>query len=544
VSKILLGAMFFLVPNSSSAEKLNLSNRGGLSPSADLVLAHQSGASDFDPADISVHDSAWGASLPNPIQPEMKVVTTPYSVELMQDGRSLTSETIFHAWLSAVDRNNPSAIINTMTNRIQAAIATGGNLEPSRLYVGKFHRYAQWNPSAQDLNYVTNLITGFGGITPGKFFYVNFPGVTNSLPSGRNYGFVDVSSAFTNQLFAIGNRTVSTNDLSLKQVSGLEYVLIYGTNSNGSAQIVNSTNLVYTPNSSFVGTNDVGVQLNWVDGGVTNNLGSINYQFAVTNQNTSPVAQDSSASGNKVDSLSGSFPVSDADGDALQVFLASPPAFGTLTITNGTNWIYSPQGFAGTNSVPFYAEDPSGARSGTNTLQLITTNRPPVAGAQSVTNLAESATPLVLSSSDPDADALAYQVSGLPLHGALTGAGSNVVYTSANNYYGPDSFGFVVSDGSATSAVATVSLTVQPLNRVPVVSGIARAGTNVDVSAQVQPNRTTLPQTANPLGGGWSDLSGLAQSMPWSTNWYVPAVFTIPLGTNGQGFYRLKSGTE
>lgn len=168
-------------------------------------------------------------------------------------------------------------------------------------------------------------------------------------------------------------------------------------------------------------------------------------------------------------------------------------------------------------------------------------NNPPVAAAQSVTNLAESATPIVLSGTDVDGDALTYEVTTQPLHGALTGGGSNVVFKSVNNYYGPDSFGFVVSDGSATSAVATVSLTVMPLNRLPVVSGIGLAGTNVELNAQVQPNRTTLPQLANPLDGGWSDLSGLAVSPPWNTNLYEPAVFTIPLGTNGAGFHRLRS---
>jgi hypothetical protein len=83
--------------------------------------------------------------------------------------------------------------------------------------------------------------------------------------------------------------------------------------------------------------------------------------------------------------------------------------------------------------------------------------------------------------------------------------------------------------------VAAVSLTVQALNRLPVVGGIALAGTNVALSAQVQPNRTTLPQAANPLGGGGSGRSGLAQSPPWSTNLYVPTVFTIPLGDEWGG---------
>ena len=47
-----------------------------------------------------------------------------------------------------------------------------------------------------------------------------------------------------------------------------------------------------------------------------------------------------------------------------------------------------------------------------------------------------------------------------PAHGTVTIAGDVVTYTPAATYYGTDSFTFTVSDGSLTSAAATVSLTV------------------------------------------------------------------------------------
>ena len=48
-------------------------------------------------------------------------------------------------------------------------------------------------------------------------------------------------------------------------------------------------------------------------------------------------------------------------------------------------------------------------------------------------------------------------------HAQISGTGANRTYTPTNNYDGPDSFTFAVDDGSLTSAVATVSITVLPV---------------------------------------------------------------------------------
>ena len=66
---------------------------------------------------------------------------------------------------------------------------------------------------------------------------------------------------------------------------------------------------------------------------------------------------------------------------------------------------------------------------------------------------------------------LTYAIVTGPAHGTLTGTAPNLTYTPAANYNGPDSFTFKANDGSADSNVATVSITVTPVNDAPVAFG-------------------------------------------------------------------------
>ena len=57
----------------------------------------------------------------------------------------------------------------------------------------------------------------------------------------------------------------------------------------------------------------------------------------------------------------------------------------------------------------------------------------------------------------------------LPNHdGILTGAAPNLTYTPAANYNGPDSFTY--ADSQLVSNVATVSITVTPVNDAPILA--------------------------------------------------------------------------
>ncbi|MCX6050643.1 MAG: Ig-like domain-containing protein [Chloroflexi bacterium] len=64
-------------------------------------------------------------------------------------------------------------------------------------------------------------------------------------------------------------------------------------------------------------------------------------------------------------------------------------------------------------------------------------------------------------------DPLTYTVLTQPLHGLLTGVAPDLTYTPDANFAGSDSFTFLVSDGLVASTEATVTLTVEPVNKAP-----------------------------------------------------------------------------
>jgi subtilisin-like proprotein convertase family protein len=90
-------------------------------------------------------------------------------------------------------------------------------------------------------------------------------------------------------------------------------------------------------------------------------------------------------------------------------------------------------------------------------------NNAPVANNQSVTVPTNTAVNLTLTGSDVDGDPLSFRTNSLPVHGTLsnfstlTGA---ITYRAVAGFSGTDNFTFLVNDGLANSAPATVSLTV------------------------------------------------------------------------------------
>ena len=94
-------------------------------------------------------------------------------------------------------------------------------------------------------------------------------------------------------------------------------------------------------------------------------------------------------------------------------------------------------------------------------------NALPVAAAQSVSTNEDTALPITLTATDANGQALNYSIVTNPTRGVLTGSGTSRTYTPNANLSGPDSFTFKANDGTADSAVATVSITVNPVNDLP-----------------------------------------------------------------------------
>jgi hypothetical protein len=166
----------------------------------------------------------------------------------------------------------------------------------------------------------------------------------------------------------------------------------------------------------------------------------------------------------------------DVDGDALTATLAQPPAHGTVVLNSSGSFVYAPASdFHGEDAFTYTARDPDGlAGTAMVHITVAAVNDPPIAvddtaATDEDTTLVLSPASLLANDTDVDGDALAISAVGPAGHGTTTlnGDGS-VTYTPASNFNGTDGFTYTASDGAATSAPATVTITVRPVTDPPV----------------------------------------------------------------------------
>src|SRR5207237_1213794 len=191
--------------------------------------------------------------------------------------------------------------------------------------------------------------------------------------------------------------------------------------------------------------------------------------LTVTPVNDAPVATAQSVTTNQDTAKAMTLTATDVDGDTLTYAVVTAPTHGTLSGV-APNLTYTPAaGYNGPDSFTFKANDGTvDSAAATVSLTVVHVNHAPVADAQAVTTAEDTAKAIVLTASDIDGDALTFSLVAGPAHGALSGTAPTVTYTPAANYNGPDSFTFKANDGTLNSNVATVTLTVTPVNDAPV----------------------------------------------------------------------------
>src|SRR5207302_1501826 len=151
---------------------------------------------------------------------------------------------------------------------------------------------------------------------------------------------------------------------------------------------------------------------------------------------------------------------------------------GTLTLNSNGSFTYTPNAnYNGPDSFTYKANDGSlDSTVATVALTISPVNDAPTAAADAYT-IAEDqsltiAAPGVLGN-DADVEGAslsAVLVSG-PVHGTLNWhADGSFTYTPSANYNGSDSFTYKTNDGSLDSNVASVTLTITPVNDAPVAS--------------------------------------------------------------------------
>jgi len=152
----------------------------------------------------------------------------------------------------------------------------------------------------------------------------------------------------------------------------------------------------------------------------------------------------------------------DADGDPTTVTWTSQPPEGGELVDNAGSWTWTPPAdLNGTFAFTFTCSDGVlTSAPATLTVTLDPVPDAPVAESFLVQTNEDVPAPVLLRATDADGDSLSFTVQTDPSHGTLTGTPPNLIYTPDPEFDGTDQFTYTASDGTLTSAVATVDLTI------------------------------------------------------------------------------------
>ncbi|YCM44110.1 Ig-like domain-containing protein [Verrucomicrobiaceae bacterium 227] len=165
---------------------------------------------------------------------------------------------------------------------------------------------------------------------------------------------------------------------------------------------------------------------------------------------------------------------SDPDGPSLAAILESQPANGTITLNVNGRFTYTPNlNFFGTDTFTYRATDTINiSPPETVTINVTSVNDPPAALPESYlsppgqTLTVSTANGVLANDFDPDNASITAALQSTTSSGTLNlSSNGSFTYTPNGGFSGPDTFTYRASDGSLSSEVITVTITV---NSVPV----------------------------------------------------------------------------
>ncbi|MCF6386576.1 Ig-like domain-containing protein [Mycobacterium sp. MBM] len=281
-----------------------------------------------------------------------------------------------------------------------------------------------------------------------------------------------VGDTFTTNEDTVLTGNVLTNDSDIDG-NPLTATLVDGP-ANGTLTLTADGTFTYTPDADFNGTDTFTYTAG--DGTATSSVATVS--ITVSPVNDTPVTAGDTFTTDEDTVLTGNVLTndSDTDGDTLTATLVDGPANGTLTLNTDGTFTYTPDAdFNGTDSFTYTAGDGT-ATSAVQTVSITVSpvnDTPATVGDSFTTNEDNALTGNVLTNdSDTDGDALTATLLTGPTNGTLTlNTDGTFTYTPDADFNGTDSFTYTATDGTATSSVATVSITVSPVNDTPVAAG-------------------------------------------------------------------------
>ncbi|WP_374663339.1 tandem-95 repeat protein [Ramlibacter sp.] len=226
----------------------------------------------------------------------------------------------------------------------------------------------------------------------------------------------------------------------------------------------------YKPDANYNGADSFSYTV--TDGELVSNVATVT--IGVTAANDAPalagqslvLAEDGELTGNLLTSAA------DIDSAALTATIVDGPFHGTLTLNADGTFSYKPHAdYNGTDSFSYTVTDGELVSNvATVTIGVSAVNDAPTLADQShtVAEDGDLAGSLLASAADIDSVVLTAAVIDGPTHGKVTvSADGTFSYKPHANYNGPDSFTYTVTDGDLSSGVATVTITVTPVNDAP-----------------------------------------------------------------------------
>lgn len=291
---------------------------------------------------------------------------------------------------------------------------------------------------------------------------------------------------------------------------------------NGSVVVVSNTTLDYFPNSNFFGTDTITYTVDDSNGGTA--TGSVT--VTVDSVNDSPIAI--SDSGDITEDATNPLVVnvlandSDVDGDTFTVTAATTAGTASVSFTTSSVSYTPSANFFGIDTINYTITDAGGATgNGTITVTVTEVNDNPVAVAD-ILNINEDVSSVIqvlTNDSDVDGDPLIVETNSVTAsQGSVSVvAGTGISYTPNSNYFGNDTINYQVSDGRGGSATATVAVTVNSVEDLPVAVA--------DAQSTAEDTATTIDVLLNDSDGDGDTLT--ISGTPTASNGSV----TIDRGT-------------
>lgn len=160
---------------------------------------------------------------------------------------------------------------------------------------------------------------------------------------------------------------------------------------------------------------------------------------------------------------------SDSDGPSLSALIATQPANGTVTLNVNGRFTYTPNpNFFGSDTFTYRASDSINISPlETVTITVSSVNDPPAASPDNylsppgVNLVVDQASGVLANDTDPDNPTLTAVLQSTTTSGTLNLASNgSFTYTPNGAFSGVDSFTYLASDGSLSSAIVTVTMTV------------------------------------------------------------------------------------